>query len=280
VPLSPDDVCFNQSGDLVVINWCLDRPGTSRRLAEWEPHRVIQRLAGSFKVPAPDLKARPKPQARPVSAPSGQRPGAGTSGLYAPPAPGGGGLGQKSWHWVVLGLTFLFVLIAGLAIGHQAGAAKAPRLADGSTDPGGVPAPSAGRQRFDLTSSVAPSGAEAMVFHRMGRGSRAYDRVTVWVPLRPEGPLAAQARRFGSLVGPDGRAVPGRCWLVYGQDYPHDGARIGPVSLRLADEIASRDPINLGQASRAPTRRYDRIRFGSTEPVFRRPVAMTHWRVW
>ena len=96
VPLSPEDVRFNESGDLVVVNWCVDKPGSNRRLADWEPRRVIQRLAGSFKVPVPDLKIRPKPHTpAPASAP---RPTPAESVTQVTPAPAGG-LGYKSWHW-------------------------------------------------------------------------------------------------------------------------------------------------------------------------------------
>jgi len=280
VPLSAEDVRFNHAGEMVVVNWCTDQPGASRRLADWEPRRVIQRLAGSLKVPAPDLKPMPKPRFAPAPRPSGQRARAEATPAFVPSRPAAG-FGQKTWHWAVLGVTLLGVLVAGLAIGHHAGYAKGQNqtLADGPPEDGRGAIETPVRQTFDLASSVMPSGAQAMVFHRMGSASGACDRVTVWVPLRAEGPLAAQVRQFGSLVDADGRLLPGQFWLVYGQDYPHDGGRIGPVSYRLENRESAADPVHLGLAMRPPTRQYDGTRLRSSPPV-RRSATVLHWRVW
>ncbi|HET6427192.1 MAG TPA: hypothetical protein VFJ30_02195 [Phycisphaerae bacterium] len=280
VPMSAEDVRFNPSGELVVINWCTERPGNSRRLADWEPRQVIQRLAGSFKVPAPDIKPLPKPRiSSSVPAPGTPGPRAETPRALAPPQPAGSGLGQKTWHWMVLGLALLGVLVAGLAIGHNAGFTKGKAFADGRPSDGRGSIQTTSGQDLDLASSVMPSGAQAMVFHNMAAESGGYDRVTVWVPLRPEGSLGRGARRFGGLVGGDGRTVSGRLWLVYGQDYPHDAGRIGPVSYRLGETDASAEPVQLGLALRAPTRRYDGAALRSS-PAVGASAGILHWRVW
>ncbi len=231
VPVSAEDVVFTTTGDMVVVNWCVDRPGagaTDRRLAQiQDPKEVIQKLAKALGVteppllqplPAPSRLRQPVPGTDPTRSPGALRP---RSPFAAEPT--------RGFPWYILLLACVVGLVAGclIAVMAQRGQGQpGDRSGPANGTPSAPRSPDAA-STIDLSNQVDLNVKNMRAWVWRDGDGKGKTTVTVWLPVSDE----VKVTGVRLPAKPD---TPQRRWLVYEAE-SQDKSGFGSVTFRTPE---------------------------------------------
>lgn len=232
VPTTADDVRFTPSGEMVIINWCLDSSRPGGKLADCDPAQVIERLSLALRVrpqpirrPAPSLTAPAvSPAARVTQSVS--RPQSDASGLFDKPRSRHKVLHLATWPIVLAACLALGALGLAFVIGQYAGYKRGERAAGMNSEP--VTEDGAIASETPLVESKLSldfANAEAHLLPGIENDGKK-DRFSFWVPINDD-PLIRKAQKQAPVAGDiefqptgslpqdnQGRVSPVKWWLV------------------------------------------------------------------